>query len=162
MPRDIPPPPGWPGPPGESLACVARTRSCRSSTRTPRNWLPVQMAATPSNRWPGFCNIPPPPSTTGSCVAFWSGCSPGRGRMSGCVSMLPTASGWMPRLPMTLKRWCPIPRPLHHFQLTPAQLRQAFLDGLLTPLRVMIFNRPRWVVLSGPIPEPYCPEAYHE
>jgi hypothetical protein len=41
-------------------------------------------------------------------------------------------------------------------------LRQAFLDGVLTPLRVMIFNRPRWVVLPGPIPEPHCPEAYHE
>jgi hypothetical protein len=49
-----------------------------------------------------------------------------------------------------------------YFQLTTAQLRQAFLDGQLVPLRVMIFNRPRWVVLSGPIPEPHCPEAYHE
>jgi DNA invertase Pin-like site-specific DNA recombinase len=49
-----------------------------------------------------------------------------------------------------------------HFQLSASLLRQAFLDGQITPLRVMIFNRPRWVVLSGPIPEPHCPEAYHE
>jgi DNA invertase Pin-like site-specific DNA recombinase len=48
----------------------------------------------------------------------------------------------------------PYPQAPDYFQLTPAQLHQAFLDGRLTPLRVMIFNRPRWVVQVGPIVVP--------
>lgn len=65
-------------------------------------------------------------------------------------------------IPFDPQTMVPYPQAPAHFQLTAAQLRQAFLDGQLTPLRVMIFNRPRWVVLSGSIPEPHCPEAYHE
>jgi DNA invertase Pin-like site-specific DNA recombinase len=65
-------------------------------------------------------------------------------------------------IPYDPETMVPYPQATEHFQLTPAKLRQAFMDGRLTPLRVMIFNRPRWVVLAGPIPEPHCPEAYHE
>jgi DNA invertase Pin-like site-specific DNA recombinase len=65
-------------------------------------------------------------------------------------------------IPYDPETMVPYPQAPAYFQMTAAQLRQAFLDGQLTPLRVMIFNRPRWVILSGPIPEPYCPEAYHE
>jgi DNA invertase Pin-like site-specific DNA recombinase len=46
----------------------------------------------------------------------------------------------------------PYPQAPAHFELTPAQLRQALIDGSLVALRVLIFNRPRWVIQSSAIP----------
>jgi DNA invertase Pin-like site-specific DNA recombinase len=39
-----------------------------------------------------------------------------------------------------------------HFNLTQSQLRQALIEGPLSALRVLIFNRPRWVIQSSAIP----------
>ena len=39
-----------------------------------------------------------------------------------------------------------------HFKLTPDQLHQALIDGSLVALRVLLFNRPRWVIQSSTIP----------
>jgi DNA invertase Pin-like site-specific DNA recombinase len=55
-------------------------------------------------------------------------------------------------IPYDSETMVPYPQAPAHFHLSAAKLRQAFMDGQLTPLRVMIFNRPRWVVLAGPIP----------
>jgi DNA invertase Pin-like site-specific DNA recombinase len=55
-------------------------------------------------------------------------------------------------IPYDPETMVPYPQAPAHFQLTAAELHQAFIDGQLTPLHVMIFNRPRWVVLAGPIP----------
>jgi DNA invertase Pin-like site-specific DNA recombinase len=54
-------------------------------------------------------------------------------------------------IPFNPDHMVPYPQALDHFQLNPEQLRQALIDGSLVALRVLIFNRPRWVIQSSAI-----------